>query len=173
MMKKVYRPVTSAAFCSVTGVIVLGQWCWWTPIHVCQPIILIRWRTRLIYWHHPCCFRLFPQLQHLSEKWQVRSCCAHPQSQSKAHDDASQYQVWKQNVWWFRIYYLDRHCHFDLYCDLDLDCSNPIFHRTLWLIMLHHHIQLGSKMFCGSDDTIGTNMHWHFECLLWPWPWMQ
>ena len=108
MMKKVYRPVTSAAFCSVTGVIVLGQWCWWTPIHVCQPIILIRWRTRLIYWHHPCCFRLFPQLQHLSEKWQVRSCCAHPQSQSKAHDDASQYQVWLQKVEQLRRYHPDK-----------------------------------------------------------------
>ena len=25
------------------------------------------------------------------------------------HNDASQYQVWKQNVWWFRRYHLDKH----------------------------------------------------------------
>lgn len=76
---KIHRPVTGAALCSMTGVIVLWQWCWWTAVHVRQPIILVCWRTRLIYGHHPRCFRLFPHLQHLSEKGQVGSCCAHPQ----------------------------------------------------------------------------------------------
>ena len=28
------------------------------------------------------------------------------------------------------------------------------------------------KMFCGSNDMIQTDIHWHFEPSLWPWPWM-
>ena len=32
---------------------------------------------------------------------------------SPAHNDASQYQVWWQNVWRFRRYYPDKHRHFD------------------------------------------------------------
>ena len=76
---KVHRPVTGAALCSVIGVIVLGQRCWGTPIHVGHTVVLICGRTWLFYWHHACCFRLFPQLQHLSEEWQVGSCCAHSQ----------------------------------------------------------------------------------------------
>ena len=44
-------------------------------------------------------------------------------------------------------------------CDLDLDCSNPIFHRTLWLKMVRHNTKFGNKMFCGSEDIIQTNIH--------------
>ena len=47
------------------------------------------------------------------------------------------------------------------------------FQMTLLLMMLHHHTKFGNKMFCSSEDIIRTNIHWHFEPLLWPWPWMQ
>ena len=30
-------------------------------------------------------------------------------------------------------------------------------------MMLHHHTKFGNKMFCGSEDIIRTNIHWHFE----------
>ena len=44
-------------------------------------------------------------------------------------------------------------------CDLDLDYSNPIFHGTLWLMMLYHHSKFGNKMFPASEDIIRTNIH--------------
>ena len=74
------------------------------------------------------------------------------------YDDASQYHVWWQNVHWFRRYHLGKQWHFDLCCDLDLDRSHPIFHRTLRLLMLHHHTKY-NKMFCDSEDIIRTNIH--------------
>ena len=43
--------------------------------------------------------------------------------------------------------------------------------KTLWLIMLHHHTKSGNKMYCGSEDITWTNIHWHFESLMWHWPW--
>ena len=48
-----------------------------------------------------------------------------------------------------------------------------LFHMTFWLMMLHHHTKFGNKTFCSSGDIIWTNIQWHFELLLWPWPWMQ
>ena len=58
--------------------------------------------------------------------------------------------------------------------DLDVEDSKQLFFRMiLWLMMLHHHTKFGNKMFCCSDDIIQTNIHRHFEPLLWPWPWTQ
>ena len=34
---------------------------------------------------------------------------------------------------------------FTLHCDPDLESSNPIFfHKTLWLMMMHHQTKFGS-----------------------------
>ena len=51
--------------------------------------------------------------------------------------------------------------------------NNFFFCMTLWLMMLRHHAKFWDKMVCGSGDIIWTNIHWHVEPLLWPWPWMQ
>ena len=42
-------------------------------------------------------------------------------------------------------------------CDLDIEQNEPIFlHDTLWLMRLHYHNRFGNKIFCGSDNTVGT-----------------
>ena len=56
---------------------------------------------------------------------------------------------------------------------LTLTTVNKFFCMKLWPIMLHYHTRFGSKMFCGSEDITRTNIHWHFEPSLWPWPWMK
>ena len=38
---------------------------------------------------------------------------------------------------------------------------------------LHHHTKFGNKMFCGPKIIIHTNIHWHFEPSMWPWPCTQ
>ena len=92
-----------------------------------------------------------------------------------AYDGVSSDQVWLPRNQQFRRYsrksYFD---HMSPCCDLDLENRNQFFfHMTLWLIMLHHHTKFGNKTFCSSGDIIWTNIQWHFELLLWPWPWMQ
>ena len=37
--------------------------------------------------------------------------------------------------------------------------------------MLHNQTKFGNKIFCGTDDIIRTNIHWHSEPSLWPWSW--
>ena len=85
---------------------------------------------------------------------------------------------------------------------MTLNAVKHFFHRTLWLLTMYHQTKsgcqeingsdnivervifwlnmsllcdfdLGNKMFCDSDNIIQTNIHWHFEPSLWPWPWMQ
>ena len=61
-------------------------------------------------------------------------------------------------------------------CDLDLEKSNnndKKFCMTLLLMMLHHYIKFGNKMFCDSEYINRTNSYWHFKPLLWPRPWTQ
>ena len=58
-------------------------------------------------------------------------------------------------------------------CDLDLEDSTPIFSTTSWLMMMHHHTKFGNKMFGSLEGIIWTNIHWHSESSLWPWPYMQ
>ena len=31
-----------------------------------------------------------------------------------------------------------------LHCDLDLECSNTIFHKTLWLMIMYHQTKFSS-----------------------------
>ena len=110
-----------------------------------------------------------------------------------AHDDASQYQVWWQNVWQFRRYHLDKHTLTFLTFTVTLtliESSNPVLlffsqdtlatddvrSDQVWLPSKKSHIldlRFGIKMSCGSDGIIRTNIHWHFEPFLWPWPWTQ
>ena len=54
---------------------------------------------------------------------------------------------------------------------LNLKTANQSVSKPIWLIMMHHHTTFGSKRFSVSEDTIWTNIHLHFEILLWPWPW--
>ena len=56
---------------------------------------------------------------------------------------------------------------------LTLKTANKSFWKTIWLMMLHQHIKFGSKRFSVSENIIWTNIHWHFEILLWPWLWTQ
>ena len=56
---------------------------------------------------------------------------------------------------------------------LTLKTANQSFWKTIWLIMMHRHTKFGSKRFSDSENTIWTNIHSHFEILLWPWPWTQ
>ena len=53
--------------------------------------IVIFWSHELLPWSWPW-------------KWHIKSFCM-----TLTHNDASQYQVGKQNVWWFRRYHLDKH----------------------------------------------------------------
>ena len=55
-----------------------------------------------------------------------------------------------------------------LCCDLDLDFSNPFFFSFVLVVFFSqntlaydvaHHIKFGNKIFCGSEDTIRTNIH--------------
>ena len=56
---------------------------------------------------------------------------------------------------------------------LTLKIANQSFHMTLWSMMLHHQTKFGYKRFSSWEDTTQKNIHWHFESLLWPWPWTQ
>ena len=51
-----------------------------------------------------------------------------------------------------------------LYCDLDLDYSNPIFHRTLWLMMLYYQAKFGCKPTSSLEDTTETDIFWLCPC---------
>ena len=139
-----------------------------------------------------------------------------------AHDNASPYQFWSQNVLQLRRHHPDEHaqefltfsvtltlttteqsnvstiqllvCHKTkfsckrisssedkrLYSDymilpvtMTLKTTNQSFWKTIWLTMMQHHTSFGSKRFNISEDTIWTNIHWHFEIKLCPWPWTQ
>ena len=54
---------------------------------------------------------------------------------------------------------------------LTLKTANKSFWKTIWLITMHHQTKFGSKRFSNSKEITCTNIHWHFEILLWPWPW--
>ena len=40
---------------------------------------------------------------------------------------------------------------------MTLKTANYFSHTKLQLMMLHHHIKFGNKVFCGSEDIIQTN----------------
>ena len=138
-----------------------------------------------------------------------------------AHDATSQYQVWQQNVCWFRsiiwtnidigpfavtltliavIQFFTEHSGLwccittpslvtkcsvvqkissrqtftdilNLCCDLDLECSNPVFHRTLQLMMLYYWNKFGCKWTSSLEDIVKTVIFWLCKPLLWPSHW--
>ena len=45
------------------------------------------------------------------------------------------------------------------------------WHSGLWCCITIP--RFGNEMFCGSEDIVWTNIHWHFEPSLLPWPWRQ
>ena len=47
------------------------------------------------------------------------------------------------------------------------------FHKILWFMMLHQYTKFGYKRLKSLKDSAYTNIHLHFEPLLWPWPWTQ
>ena len=52
---------------------------------------------------------------------------------------------------------------------LTLKTANQSFWKTMWLIMIHHHIKFGSKRFSFSEDIIWANIHltfWNFAVTL-------
>ena len=64
--------------------------------------------------------------------------------------------------------------YISLHCDLDTEESELIFFcTTLWLMMMHHHTKFGNKMLGILAGINWTNLNWHFETSLWPWPWRQ
>ena len=68
-------------------------------------------------------------------------------------------------------------CHIKIILSLTLTLilktGSQSLWKTIWLIMMQHHTKFGSKRFSDSENIIWTNIHWHFEILLWPWPWTQ
>ena len=57
-------------------------------------------------------------------------------------------------------------------CDLDLECSNPVFfHKTLWFIMMHYHTKFGCKPTSSLEDIVKIVIFWSYELLQWPWLW--
>ena len=61
-----------------------------------------------------------------------------------------------------------------LRCDLDLECSNPSFHRTLWLMMLYYQTVFGCKPTSSLEDTTEIVKFWLiYKPSLWPWHWRQ
>ena len=38
---------------------------------------------------------------------------------------------------------------------------------------MHHHTKFGYKRFSSWGGIVQINIHWNFECFLWPWPWSQ
>ena len=56
---------------------------------------------------------------------------------------------------------------------LALKTADQSFSKRIWLIIMHYHTKFGTKRFSESEDMIRTNIHWHFEILLWPCPWTQ
>ena len=59
----------------------------------------------------------------------------------------------------------------NLCCDLDFECSNPVFHRTLQLMMLYYWNKFGCKWTSSLEDIVKTVIFWLYRPPLWPWHW--
>ena len=59
----------------------------------------------------------------------------------------------------------------NLCCDLDFECSNPVFHRTLQLMMLYYWNKFGCKWTSSLEDIVKTVIFWLCKPLLWPSHW--
>ena len=101
-----------------------------------------------------------------------------------AYDDVSSDQVWLPRNQHLKKY--GRKNHILITWALSVTLTLKIATKTtatkktkqnictiLWLMMVHHRTTFGNKMFCDSENIIQTNIHWHCEPSMWPWPWMQ
>ena len=61
----------------------------------------------------------------------------------------------------------------NLRCDLDLESNNPIFHRTLRLMMLYYQTKFGCKPTSSLEDATEIVMFWWYKPSQWPWHWTQ
>ena len=92
--------------------------------------------------------------------------------ETPAHDDTSQYQVCKQNVWWFRRYHLGKNWHFDPLL-WPWPCMQYFFffHKALWLMMMYHKTKFGCLRISSWENVVERVIFWSYGPLLWPWPW--
>ena len=90
-----------------------------------------------------------------------------------SHDVASPYQVWSQNIQWFRRYHLDKHSLtlWTFAVTLTLDAVIQFFHETLRLMMLYYHTKFGCKQTSSLKDIVKIVIFWLYMPLLWPWHW--
>ena len=108
--------------------------------------------------------------------WSYEPCCHLDLEDSKdalAHDAASPYQIWKQNVLWFRKYRTDKHSlTFSTFVvTLTLNEVILFFNRTLRLMMLYYTTTFGCRRASSFEDIVEMVIFWLFKPLLWSWPW--
>ena len=61
----------------------------------------------------------------------------------------------------------------NLRCDLDLEHSNPIFHRTLRLMILYYQTKFGCKLTRNLEHKTEIVIFGLYRPSLWPWQWTQ
>ena len=66
------------------------------------------------------------------------------------HNDASQYQVWKQNGGGLEDICTNSSI-LALHCDFDPECSNPIIFMMLWPPMMYNQTKFGCQGINSSD----------------------
>ena len=79
---------------------------------------------------------------------------------------SQQYQVWWQNVLWFRRYHRDEHSptFWTFAVTLTLDTVTQFLQRTLRLMMLYYQTKFDCKL---------TSIFWLYKPSLWPLHWTQ
>ena len=80
-----------------------------------------------------------------------------------AHDVASPYQVWSQNVLWFRKYHLDKHSPTFWTFTVTLILTETIqsFHKTIQRMMMCHQTKFSCKRI-SSPENISHNFDYMF-----------
>ena len=75
------------------------------------------------------------------------------------------YQVWRQNVPWFRGYHPDKQSlTFLTYAvTLTLNAAIPFFHKTLWLMMPYYQTEFGCKRTNNLKDIVGIVTFWLYK----------
>ena len=61
----------------------------------------------------------------------------------------------------------------NIHCDLDLECSNPIFSTGHRLMMLYYQNKVGCKPTSSLEDTTEIVIVCLYKPSLWPWHWTQ
>ena len=85
------------------------------------------------------------------------------------------YQIWSQNVLWFRKYHRDKHSltFWTFAVNLTLNTVIPFFNRTVWLMTLYYQTKSGCKPTSSWDDTAEIIIFWLYKHSLWPSHWTQ